>query len=237
MTSTTAVKERPILFSGLMVRAILDGKKTQTRRAINPLPCHWAHPGGKEIGFTWKPHFGDGPTWPREEFVKKCPYGQPGDLLWVRESAWYDRKVMKDIGARCFYVDGKVKMERTGDYGWSIGGDVQAAAGHLEELYRLNSSLVKKPSIFMPRWASRITLEVSKVRVERIQDMHHNDWRADFAPSSGQIDSALATFVGDKNRRVMSEHLWDSINAERGFPWSSNPWVWVVEFRSRRLTT
>jgi hypothetical protein len=88
-----------------------------------------------------------------------------------------------------------------------------------------------RPSIHMPRWASRITLEITDVRVQRVQEMSYNDWCADFAPNAFQREQALATFVGSENQKRMSRELWDSINAKRGFGWDANPWVWAITFK------
>jgi len=184
------VKERPILFSTEMVRAILEGRKTQTRRVIKPKP--WLIDPHKVEYNLWE--CGDG----KETYLIKCPYGKPGDLLWVRET-WglYDTQPKDGPGkALLFY---------------------RASDG---ESYELRYQLWR-PSIFMPRWASRITLKIINVRVERLQDISEED-----AIKEG------ATFrKGEWGELDAFNYIWDSINAKRGYSWDSNPWVWVIEFK------
>ena len=203
------MKEHPILFTGDMVRAILDGRKTQTRRVIRPQPDAIAP-------------FQDGePTeayyngWPKagEARELKCPYGIPGDRLWVRET-W--RKAGEcTINDPCYGYRATMK--------YACGQPVP------------NEKATKwKPSIHMPRAASRITLEVTDVRVERVQDISEvdaqvegcvNDVKLEYGHMTGPIDYkgfyAVERF----------ETLWDSINAKRGYGWDKNPWVWVVTFK------
>jgi hypothetical protein len=195
--------ERPILFTGPMVRAILEGRKTQTRRVIKPQPADdikpHKFPNPNVAGWLSSLKHANGST-----TAHYCPYGQPGNRLWVRET-WEANDVdieRKDKSAIEYRATSFVE---TLD-GW-------------------------KPSIHMPRWASRILLDVVSVRVERVQDMSFNDWVADFAPSFVEQENARATFVGADNQRKMASEFWDSINAKRGFSWESNPWVWVVEFK------
>jgi hypothetical protein len=172
------MKERPILFSGPMVRAILDGRKTQTRRAIRP-PMPWRDGWGVGLG----------------EY--NCPYGQPGDRLWVRET-WAPKQWEK--GA-CYRATGD--LLDTGHCQW-------------------------RPSIHMPRWASRITLEVIGVRVERLQDISEADAEAE---GCEPLPMCGGPEVGGYNCYQSGfELLWGSINGKLA-PWSSNPWVWVVEFQ------
>lgn len=189
------MKERPILFSGPMVRAILDGTKTQTRRVVKPqfaadaIPVEmpatdpaggWVVPG--HSGVWWC----DAAANPDD--VRRCPYGQPGDRLWVRE-AW----------ARTRVFGAEMVVYREGDNRTDYGGPW-------------------KPSIHMPRWASRITLEITSVRVERLQDISEADAIAEGVytdPASPAYDAYA--------------QLWDEINGPGS--WAANPWVWVLEFR------
>lgn len=200
---TTQVKERPILFSAPMVRAILEGRKTQTRRVIVEQPIAATTEVRRmvvpnEFG-EWSCHTADGAHFG----TRRCKFGEPGERLWVRET-W--RR-----------LPGWNSRDKSREYAFRADGDFP--------------DLTWKPSIFMPREACRILLEVVSVRAERLQAMTHMDWRADFAQSGAEIESALGTFTGDVRRREMSQTFWDSINAERGFTWASNPWVWVIEFR------
>ena len=174
------MKERPILFSAPMVRAILDGTKTMTRRIIKPQPTHF-NPAGTPRRVV--PNGG-----PSESIC--CPYGQPGDRLWVRET-WMD----------CRNIDGAISDSM---YRATFGNTPEGGQW--------------RPSIHMPRWASRILLEITDVRVERAQDISEAD-----AISEGVQHSTL------NDPRVEYRWLWESINGPDS--WAATPWVWVIEFR------
>lgn len=190
------MKERPILFSGPMVRALLAGTKTQTRRVVKPS----AMLGGWETGHNAR---GDITSrWPLACGLKpaRCPYGQPGDRLWVREafagSIAYERHgyPLKEWGNKLWYVaDGE---PRSGQ--WTR----------------------PRPSIHMPRCLSRITLEVTGVRVERLQDISEADAIAE-GIGHGDVDAAVADYAA----------LWEQINGPGS--WDANPWVWVVSFNAQ----
>jgi hypothetical protein len=197
------MNEKPILFSGEMVRAILDGRKTQTRRVVKPQPGD---------GFEWKGWLADTSgnranigkaCWENRESLEtlmiRSPYGKPGDLLWVRETHWLD-----------WYEDGVVVDGQP--------AHVHYRAGHPHPVIAKSIDGHWRPSIFMPRWASRITLRVTDVRVERVQEIHYSDVVAE-----GVTDE----FYNWSGKWV---ELWDRINAKRGYGWDINPWVWVVEF-------
>jgi hypothetical protein len=188
--------ERPILFSAPMVRALLAGTKTQTRRVVKGWPLEWLKPGMFTPEYVALPENG------------ACPYGQPGDRLWVREtfagSIAYERHgyALKDWGNKLWYVaDGE---PRSGQ--WTR----------------------PRPSIHMPRCLSRITLEVTGVRVERLQDISEADAQAEgcalecMTPTGDDSGSAIHGPGG-----YMA--LWESINGPGS--WDANPRVWVVEFR------
>lgn len=176
------MKERPILFNGEMVRAILAGRKTQTRRAVKPQPVEGCWMGGPRNG-VWDERTGMawfGQTW-------RCPCGVSGDCLWVRET-WCSDPEPSQPERVCY----------------------RATAG--------DESFIRwKPAIHMPRWASRITLEIAEVRVQRLQDISEEDARAEGVEN---VYCARDCFAD----------LWDSINGKRA-PWSSNPWVWAISFR------
>jgi len=208
------MQEQPILFSGEMVKAILAGRKTQTRRVIKDYP--WTRTPyyfcGLRNGLGYPAS--EGTTWAgftcegyHSPCYVKCPYGQPGDLLWVRER----------FNPHYF---GNRKPGYAADYDAAKVGDVVPCPKWT-------------PSIFMPRWASRILLAVVDVRVERLQEMNFNDWKLDFVPSAMEVNQSLASFTGAKFQREHSRDLWDKINAKRGHSWDSNPWVWVIEFRRK----
>lgn len=205
--SETKVKERPILFSVEMIRAILDGRKSMTRRVIKPQPTaqlycvnsgpEWAYPDPRDT---------DVPDWDR---IRLCPYGAKGDRLWVRETWAVDAPLTQVRSEHEDVLAG---------YG-SIGSGPYYRADGVHE----KAGLTWRPSIFMPRWASRITLEVTDVRVERLQDVTEEDARAEgyHGPS---VTNGYASPCG------WFRQLWDQINGKQ-YPWSSSPWVWVVSFR------
>lgn len=184
------MKERPILFSGEMVRAILDGRKTQTRRVVKPQPnlLRWCPiQSGRYDG--WDDEHGN--PYP-------CPYGVPGDQLWVRETCLIHCKPrrLEPKGEVVYKAD--FPDEATAEPGWN-------------------------PSIFMPRWASRIQLEITNIRVERVQNISIPD-----AVAEGiRVITDPECPEPDERYRV----LWDTINAKRGYSWETNPWVWVIEFK------
>lgn len=246
------MKERPILFSGAMVKALLAGTKTQTRRIVSKLPCQCGHFEPLEMCATlpegW-PTFGASGRWwcacctSRDDIVK-CPYGKDGDRLWVRET-WAmssgDNRDEKNGEGRCAV------------YRASWTDTV------LDGLW--------KPSIFMPRWASRITLKIADIRIERLQDItEHAAWAEGITPlvdalhtrplqtlgnlciefpktNLGRLaadDPSLFHFGDNPQLRTDYEkvvatsgrgcfaYLWESINGPGS--WAKNPWVWVIKF-------
>jgi hypothetical protein len=215
--TTTAVRENQILFKGPMVTAILADRKDQTRRTrgldrVNANPVEWCCEGVTQSGtaiFT-------GPT---GTFDLPCPYGAPGDRLWVRE-AFFDHD--SRLGAPTSPLTARQREERI-EYRedeWDrAGGD--AGGGW-------------SPSIHMPRWASRITLEVTDVRVQRLQEINEADAvaeGADLYSVAAGLDSLARQYLTEDTHRHGFAHLWDSLNAKRGYGWDQNPWVWAISFR------
>jgi len=222
------MKERPILFSGEMVRAILDGRKTQTRRTFKEQPPEGCgaiegpqmfaptvyvrgeeQPGPEVFGAFSE----DG------EWSIKCPYGQPGDRLWVRET-WFQKGR---------YVMPAWPEAEPEDAVWSGSKTIQFPASGDNPESREDGRVIwrKRPSIHMPRWASRILLEITNVRVERLQEVSETDAKAEGVNGEQEaIDAGLSWY--DKPRRAF-QFLWQSINGADS--WDANPWVWVVEFR------
>lgn len=191
--------DRPILFSTDMVKAILDGRKTQTRRVVKTKAQSITARGQglyQELWDCGHPSLGA-----PGKFLK-CPYGEPGDLLWVRETWRYC--------ANC----GDVLYLATDGRGacWQCDDDPETKW---------------KPSIHMLRDDSRITLRVTTVRVERVRDIRDSDAIAEGIICDGSKDMTGIT-TGEPVAKFAD--LWDSINAKRGYSWQSNPWVWVVEF-------
>lgn len=231
----TDIKERPILFSAPMVRAILEGRKTVTRRVMKCQPDADAsitvesynvavtnrrgyQEAGPEIFGAW---------WRDGESGCKCPFGRPGDRLWVRESHAQvfevdipDGRPVGPIGTagspgrpdwKCRYVyraDGEMPNVQ-----WHHVGDSQPVRW--------------TPSIHMPRTASRILLEITDVRVERLQDIS----RADIRAEGLQCPPELASDDASPNYRDWYPAAWRELWDSTGGNWDANPWVWVVEFR------
>ena len=203
-----APKERPILFSGPMVRALLAGTKTQTRRPVKGMALEWLRPEG----FT--------PTFVADPANHLCLYGAPGDRLWVRE-AW--RAMAEHDASRPLDIPWRAPV-------------VYEASRHPDTLFGK-----LRPGMFMPRWASRITLEVTGVRVERLQDISEADAIAEGIESRqvSETDSRWLRYDRSEdqgkaysttgNPRESFRSLWESINGP-GL-WQANPWVWVLSFR------
>jgi len=237
------VKSRPILFSGPMVNAILDGRKTQTRRIIKPQPKGFAggvhpshtpkHPAPYLDAYCGEPKTPANPRgmsdmwcwWTEDDRmgpeVGRCPYGAPGDELWVRET--WRAAVALDGKSPTQIAD--AAMDANYRHPWcpiryeADGGKVNA--GTLEDLEDFGAAWGKtRASIHMPRWASRITLTVTNTRIERLQDIDDADAIAEGAQCAG-VPTSLT------NRGAFIR-LWISING-RG-SWDEDPWVWVVEF-------
>lgn len=210
--------ERPILFSAPMVRAILAGTKTQTRRIVKlPDRHHWAiapdYPGQILIDGRGDYHGGE---FPIDEL--RCPYGKPGDRLWVRET-WQ---------GPLFWEDQRTEYERNRRLFEKSECCVYAADGGPVPEFIDDDDILQqrwRPSIHMPRWASRITLEVTRVRVEQLQDISVADSIAEGVVETNRNLIGLEPCMG---WRYAYEDLWNSINGARS--WNANPWVWVVEF-------
>ena len=217
------MKERPILFSGPMVRKLLDpnNPKTHTWRVLPIQP-----PVGLDTKFPYPRMRGDICLWcegvdeifPCWEKHTVCPYGQPGDRLWVRET---------------WMAFDKDRIHYRADYAFDPKGDKEAG-------------ITWRPSIFMPRSASRITLEITDVRVQRLQEISEDDAEAEgvedyhlrncrvFSPTYNSegvcVDPGDCTCSNYSYQESFAD-LWDSINAKRGLGWDKNPWVWALSFK------
>lgn len=223
--------ERPILFSGPMVRAILDGRKTQTRRVVklphnNPLgawePMTLGGPNGGRTkdghtiplqGGIWHSRTGD---------CLMSPHGQPGDRLWVRET-WQ--------GPLFEESEREAYLESREDFYSAKYCEYAADGGPAPEFVNMDDELICRwrPSIHMPRWASRITLEVTGVRAERLQAISEADAVAEGCRPAFEDEHGIvgATPYFRYGYRL----LWNDLNAARGYGWDVNPFVWVIEFR------
>lgn len=206
---TTAVKERPILMNAEMVRATLDGRKTQTRRVIKNAYFDVVD-GYDKSGELWNSWVDPG-SGALQTHPIACPYGVPGDELWVCETTAKSDNVL----------DAGVYVADRGEAGSKLIRDKNGIASW-------GYSRTVRPAIHMPRWASRIQLRITDIRVERVQDITPDDVYAE-----GAIPHVKPEDCQEIHECVIADYwipLWDSINAERGYGWDANPWVWVVEF-------
>lgn len=214
MKGGLSVSEKPILFSGAMVQAIQDGRKTQTRRIIDFKKI--AKQSGSRSGkLAYSDTFKSWAVFGGSEAdvaLVNCPYGKIGDTLWVRETHSVV-PVKKEFALRdndmgvIYKADGDEAFEKIKD-GWQFSGQWT-------------------PSIHMFRWASRITLQTKNIRVERLQDISEDDARAEgvvpYTATSEPFPNYVAAFAD----------LWDSLNESRGFGWEVNPFVCVIEFEKQ----
>lgn len=205
------MKERPILFSAPMVRALLDGSKTQTRRVVKPQPewdGKWFQWGGHKPNSKYGACAGNSLSttfW----MLDACPYGKPGDRLWVRETHFINH-----------YMGAQTPVEDRADCQTLYRATDMGCVRNMED----SEGLVWSPSIYMPRWASRITLEVTGVRIERLQDISEADAKTEGWPV--HMPSDPRGYTSPKQWYAM---LWNAINGPES--WALNPWVWVVEFK------
>ena len=211
-------KHRSIPFSGPMVRAILDGRKTQTRPITKPQPIIGASLPEDSLRDARPCRRGGYEYMGRDTGLRKIeisykPYAFPGDILWVREP-WF-HEVGEDYENAAF-ADGTLRDKK--GMMWQLDGWTPTDA----DIWR------KRRSIHMPRWASRITLEVTDVRIERVQEITAGDARAEGVSSTH--DSPLTCGTALAYRPVFQE-LWESLYAKRGCGWKANPWVWVITFK------
>lgn len=228
------MKARPILFSAPMIRALLDGRKTQTRRLAKFEPRE-----GVNLGFsgivadcltpeTWAlVSRGAGGCWNERTRPLRCPYGSPGDLLWVRET-W------AAVWKTAFPPDDPrdVNIEYRADTRANYPGNWE------DEEARGNPDAPKwRPSIFMPRRASRLTLELTDIRVERLRNISETDAIAEgyppscWAPDFSKVPHLESLPHGRLSAVAWYRALWDQINGAGA--WNSNPWVWALSFRVR----
>ena len=207
----TNIKERPILFSAPMVRAILEGRKTVTRREVKKQAALDCLAAGFEPDFLALPGNSD-----------LCPYGKLGDRLWVRETfAFADKSGSHDAAPDEHWRPARPGMEPEIYRCWYRASDGHTADGFW------------KPSIHMPRWASRILLEITDVRVERLQDITEDQAKAEgvrlYTDHAELGDwwhvEGIETYSADPRKSF--ELLWSSVGGD----WQANPWVWVVEFK------
>lgn len=206
---------RPILFSAPMVRALLAGTKTQTRRLVKPQDR--LRQGKDDLGrpgVEYLNEWGSWQPWVNNAKTLRCPYGKPGDLLWVRET-WAVSTIYDGVSPR----------------------DVpQCGVRYAASEERLG--IKDRPSIFMPRWASRLTLEITEVRVQRLEDISEQDAIAEgvvkIRDCCHVIRDVDYDLVGLCHTSPITPYakLWDTLNGDKpGMAWADNPWVWALTFR------
>lgn len=191
-----------------MVRAILEGRKTQTRRVVKKVGRDNCLPDRRVTSaFGAVVHV--------SQAAELCPYGQPGDQLWVREAwaedcDWIHKVFFRADNSRYDFVGNRqtLPLERQG------------------EISKDDSVEKWKPSIHMPREHSRLSLEITAVRAERIKDITDADSQAEGSEACDHIDTH-----GGQRYRCTFQQRWTDLNGKRGFGWHENPWVWVIGFR------
>lgn len=209
-----------------MIRAYMAGQKTQTRRMVKNAPAEtdYYHPGWNTDGdrvFTPYQRTNDIERPLRLGPYIECPYGQPGDELWFRETFRFLGTSMMKLGRTHYHQEGVFQYKsdnekRTIERVWI---DIEKyMTGH--DKWR--------PSIHMPEWVARFRPKVTGIRVERVQDISKQDVLKE------GVKTALPYYNGENTTGCIFKNgfakLWNSINEKRGYPWESNPWVWVIEF-------
>lgn len=214
------MKEIPILYSAPMVRSILDDTKHNTRRV-----AHFFTGSDAEMAMQFEPRFENG-VWKAAHagFECDCQYGKPGDRLWVRET-WraeknYDTSKPSELSKTI-----PIWYEADGAHGDLVSPDGNDHKGRIRQ------------SIFMPRWMSRITLEVQSISAERLQDITEEGAKAEGVQKEDECEETLTTedhesgYTTPQNYTVAFQRLWDSLNKKRGYGWDVNPWVWSITFK------
>ena len=211
------VKWYPLLMADEMVRATLEGKKTGTRRVVlqkRRIPGEPRHYG---------------PDFPLDQYIAgpnhPSPYGVPGDRLWVREATWWPPEPSYNYTyyrATPRIGKGRIHGDGTLTTFYSIfKTDEEAAQCHREDGYKI------RPSIFMPKAVCRLPLEVTGIRVERLQEITPEGCLAE----GFHIDMPNAPIAAYYGRVAKFRNYWDALNAKRGYGWDTNPWVWVISFK------
>lgn len=198
------MKMKPIIFNSESIRAILDGRKTQTRRVIKPQPKYRAYLQEKAFHIPKFGYIAVSNSSALKEHMN-APYGKVSDVLWARET-WMLYNHMGTFNGKC-----PEKLP----YDLSVGYKA-------DEFDKDNLFTWRSP-IHIPKWAARIFLEITNIRVEKVQDISEEDARSEGCCFTGinPSQAAIAEFM----------LLWDSINKKRGYGWDMNPWCWCVEFK------
>ncbi|HAU2966545.1 TPA: hypothetical protein JC740_000604 [Salmonella enterica subsp. diarizonae] len=220
------MKERGMIFNGEMVQAILEGRKAQTRR-----PFNWRRQPAMEMAER-----DDGSLWPWAEDCERggdiwfaCPFGEVGDRVWVRETWQAIHDDVDEFG----HVEERTyapSIPKEKDRYWHT-----VYAEHFGDESREDRGFPWRPAIHMPRWASRITLEITDVRVERLHSISERDALREGLfqlPASGRycLQPGMQYFgMASHSAKEVYSWLWASVYGEES--WAANPWVWVIEFK------
>lgn len=210
------IREKGLIFNSEMVRALLDGRKTQTRRIMKEQPV--LNGNFYEVfGSAWSKGMTSIPAVPGHSLSTRCPFGAVGDRIWVRETF-------------CPVDDTQYGGEKWVDYRATPRYEASYPAGW-DSAPNDAEALKWRPSIHMPRWASRILLEITNVRVERLNSISQEDAQAEGMELTGWRPTYSDP---DSGGEVMTPYdnfaqLWESIYGEES--WKANPWVWVIEFK------
>lgn len=229
------MKERPMIFNSEMVRAILGGQKTQTRRIMKPQPYPCPPPRG---GHWWPSNVFKTMLHVEEEMLNgkggwdglvgdACPFGAVGDRIWVREA--FQGPLIPEEALSEFLGENPDKFESPAYCEYAADGGPRPEYVDADD----NTRYGWRPSIHMPRWASRITLEITGVRVERLNDISEEDARAEGISDGGCLTCGEPEPCGCDNPKPDANdafaRLWQSIYGEEN--WFTNPWVWVISFK------
>lgn len=232
------IEELPILFTPGLATKSKEQLKTETRRIMKPQPSPpptrfkwwgWERETDKDI-IHWVPETNSGKVGIFNQFDWKCPYGQPGDLLYVREN-WKPLSYNNDIGWRIQFVDGdiveypKLFEDMKDEVAFSDRFFTQLRKKGIDPEDYTEEEVIDimpwKPNIHLPKLGSRLWLRVKEITVEQVQDI---DW-------DGAVAEGCPGYRPTQDEPTMQfERLWDSINKSRGYGWKENPWVWVVKF-------
>lgn len=235
------MKERPMIFNAEMVRAILDGRKTQTRRIMKNQPV--LNGNLYEVfGAAWSKGVTSVPAVPGHSLSTRCPFGEVGDRIWVRET--FQGPLIPEDELSEFLGANPDKFESPAYCEYAADGGPRPEYVDADD----NTRHGWRPAIHMPRWASRITLEITGVRVERLNDISHDDagregihtevWDQTVVARNYAAEDEFFQFWSESMPhyvemnelfRVSFHSLWQSIYGEES--WQANPWVWVIEFK------
>lgn len=218
------MKEKPILFNAEMIMALLDNRKSQTRRVIKRLAgfgeiTEFGASDTHGYDWTFRDKHGRWHDISHQRLIEGCPYGKPGDELWVKETFAYNWLWFQEQEIPIDSHEPELFYRATDMY--------------FEETRKKRGIKWRSPW-FMPRWASRIQLEITDVRVQRVQEISNED--AQCEGCFGDVDPYWRPTYGDPDSggypsfKNSFEFLWDSINSKRGYGWDKNQWVWVVGF-------